>query len=694
MFDDFVHIKMRGAIMYNKKNIFVLLIFILLSVFITQPSNYMLDNFKENQVNEKTIYAPKYVKYKDEILSNQLIEEAKSKVQKVYNSDKTLYENVSKDLKDFTESLKEQNKFIRSEVAKSESDSKISKTFNSDSFTQAELKKVKNPFHFSLDELLAFYKLDAEEIDIMTDAYDNELKIAFDNTIDQNNLEAVRRSFSNSTNFYFLNKEIRSSMTKKLKERIVINLTFNEKETNIRIKDALSKVEPVYREIQKGELIVRQGELLTNVHIEKLKHLGLIKTKINFNDMLRMLPYNLFLFLVFHVYIFKFHGRHFKNIKQYTFLLSSVVFAILLTNVIKDSSLFLIPILTILMLFVVFWGRSLTLFASLILGMLINVGDYEYLLLVLFSGIFLSLFFKDRGNRIDLILSGILVGIGLAIIYSIFSVLFDSSITSNKLIYIAYIILSSFTSSLLTMGFIPLFETMLGLVTSLKLHELYNPNHPLLKRLIREAPGTYHHSLMVGNLAETAAEEIGADGLLLRVGAFFHDVGKLKNPEFFIENTTPSRNPHDNIEPIESAKIIKRHPIDGVEMCKKYNLPEPILQLVLSHHGDSVVRGFYNKEKKNNPNVKEEDYRYTTPTPKTKEEGILLLADTVEAYSRTITNKPKEEFEKLIKDIIYSKVNEGVLRDCDLSLKDIDTIVYTFINHLSTSNHERISYEK
>lgn len=679
--------------MYNKKNLFVLLVFILLSVFITQPSNYMLDSFKENQVNEKTIYAPKYVKYKDEILSNQLIEEAKNKVQKAYNSDKTIYENVSKDWKSFTDSLKDQNKYIRSEISKNESDSKKAKDFNQNVFVHSELKKIINPFNFSSDELEMLYQLDSEEIDIMADAYDNELKIAFDNTIDQNNLDSIRRNFANNTNFYFLNKEIRTMVTSKLKERIVINLTFNEKETNARIKEALSKVEPVYREIQKGELIVRQGEVLTNVHIEKLQHLGLIKTKINFNDMLRMIPYNLFLLLVFHVYVFKFHENRFKNVKQYIFLLSSFIFAILLTNVIKDSSFFLIPILTILMLVIVFWGRNLTLFSSLILGMLINTGDYEYLLLVIFSGIFLSIFFKDRGNRIDLILSGVFVGFGLAIVYTIFSSIFDSQITGEKLQYIAFIVISAFTSSLLTMGFIPLFETMLGLVTSLKLHELYNPNHPLLKRLIREAPGTYHHSLMVGNLAETAAEEIGADGLLLRVGAFFHDVGKLKNPEFFIENTTPSRNPHDNIEPLESAKIIKRHPIDGVEMCKKYNLPEPILRLVLSHHSDSLVKFFFNKAKKENPNVKEEDYRYTTPTPKTKEEGILLLADTIEAYSRTIANKPKEEFEQLIKDMIYSKVHDGSLRDCDLSLKDIDTIVYTFINHLVTSNHERISYK-
>jgi len=653
----------------------------------------MLDTFKIGQVSDKTIFAPRYVKYKDTIVSQQLVDEAKNEVQKVYDLDKTIKERVITDLRDFTSSVKEQNKYIRTELPKRQADSKTYPDFVEKDFVEKELKKTDNPFNFTVDELKIFYTLDDDTIDVISDAFENQLNNTLDNKIDEANVEQVRKNFVNNSNLFFINKKIRVLMTDKLSKRIVPNLTFNKAETDLRTKEAVSKVEPVFREVQKGETVIRMGEVVTASHLEKLKNLGLIKTEINYTDMIKTLPYSIFILFVLHIYLFKFHENRFQHVKQYVFLLSTIVFAILLTNVIKDSSFFLIPLLTILMLSVVFWGRQLTLFLSLILGMLINVGEYEYLLLALFSGIFLSLIFKDRGNRIDLILSGILVGIGIGAIYFIFSLLLKTDFSIEKTLFF---VSSAFVSSLLTMGFIPLFESMLGIVTSLKLHELHNPNHPLLKRLIREAPGTYHHSLMVGNLAETAADEIGANGLLLRVGAFFHDVGKLKNPEYFIENTTPSRNPHDNIEPIESARIIRRHPLDSVELCKKYNIPEPILKLIISHHGDSVLTHFYKQAVENDGQANVEDFRYETPTPKTKEEGILLLADSIEAYSRVLLSQSnsKEKFEEDIKKAVYSKIHDGTLRHCNLSLKDIDTIVFTFVNYLLNSNHERIAYKK
>ncbi|PGK51108.1 hypothetical protein CN918_25300 [Priestia megaterium] len=680
--------------MFKKMNLFILIIFVLLSVFITQPSNYMLDTFKEGQVSDKTVYAPRYVKYKDTILYKQLRDEAVAKVSKKYELNDGIYEKVDDNVKKFIDSMKEQNKYIHSELAKKKTSTIKNPLFNEEEFINNELNKVDNPFKFTTKQLKLFYGLSEAQLDVMSTVYRDELKTVYANQIGENDVEPAQQNFArriklSKTLLLGTPSTVIDLLTETLKQRIVTNLIYNKEATDEAIQEAIDSVDTYTREIQKGETVVRDGDIITPSHIEKLSNLGLIKTEVNYKDMFNVLPYNLCLFIILHLYLFKFHFYRFQKLKQYVFLLSSIVFSMLLTNVIKDSSFFLIPVLTVLMLFVVFWGRKMTLFISLILGMLINVGDYEYLLLVIFSGVFLSILFKERGNRIDLIVTGIILGGVLAAIYFIYSTVIDSNFSVEK---IFFIIASAFVSSLLTMGFIPLFESVLGLVTSLKLHELYNPNHPLLKRLIREAPGTYHHSLMVGNLAETAADEIGADGLLLRVGAFFHDTGKLRNPEFFIENTTPNRNPHDNIDPLESAKIIKRHPIDSVEMCKKYNVPEPILKLIISHHGDSLVKYFYNRAKEENSNVSEEDYRYSTPTPKTREEGILLLADTIEAYSRTIISKPKAEFEMLIKNMIYSKIQDGTLRNCDLSLKDIDVIVYTFTNYLLNSNHERISY--
>jgi len=249
----------------------------------------------------------------------------------------------------------------------------------------------------------------------------------------------------------------------------------------------------------------------------------------------------------------------------------------------------------------------------------------------------------------------------------------------------------------LTIGLLPFFESVFTLVTPLKLLEISNPNHPLLKKLLIEAPGTYHHSLMVGNLAEVATEDLGGNALLARAGAYFHDVGKLKRPDLFKENQF-SENPHDRMTPNLSAVVITAHTKDGIEIATKYKLPLVIKDIIKQHHGTTLVAYFYYKALKSNEGeeikqkIKQETYRYEGPKPQSKEAAIVMLADSVEAAVRSMTEKTESKIEVLIRKIIKDKLDDGQLDKCQLTLADLDTIANSFMRVLSGYFHAREQY--
>jgi hypothetical protein len=222
--------------------------------------------------------------------------------------------------------------------------------------------------------------------------------------------------------------------------------------------------------------------------------------------------------------------------------------------------------------------------------------------------------------------------------------------------------------------------------------ELSNPNHPLLKRLLREAPGTYHHSIIVANLAENAAQAVGANGLLARVGAYYHDVGKLNRPYYFRENQLTSENPHDKLNPTLSTNIITSHTKDGVKLAQKYRIPKVIQDFILQHHGTTPVIYFYHKAKNNNKDVRLDDFRYTGPKPQSPETAIVMLADTVEAAVRTLPDPTPGKIEGLIRKLIKERLEDGQLDECHLTLKDLDSIATAFKDVLCGIFHERVEY--
>lgn len=255
-------------------------------------------------------------------------------------------------------------------------------------------------------------------------------------------------------------------------------------------------------------------------------------------------------------------------------------------------------------------------------------------------------------------------------------------------------LLNGLVSMVVAIGLLPFFETTFNVITPFKLQELADPNHPLLKRLLIEAPGTWHHSLMVGNLAESGTRAIGGNALLSRVGAYFHDVGKLKRPNFFKENQMLNENPHERLTASLSTLIITSHPKDGDELAAKYRLPRPIRDIILQHHGQTLVAYFYHKavNQEKNGDVRMEAFRYEGPKPDTREAAVVLLADSVEAAVRSMQERTKGKTEGMVRKIIKDKLDDGQLDRCDLSFRDLGLIADSFMQVLGGIFHERPEY--
>jgi hypothetical protein len=257
------------------------------------------------------------------------------------------------------------------------------------------------------------------------------------------------------------------------------------------------------------------------------------------------------------------------------------------------------------------------------------------------------------------------------------------------------ILANGLLAGIITLGVLPFFEYLLQTVTNISLLELTDSNHPILQRMIMEAPGTYHHSLVVGNLADSACSAIGANGLLARIGAYYHDIGKLQKPEYFIENQDIKKNAHDELTPTMSKLIIMNHIKEGLELAKKYSLSPVLLDFIRQHHGNSLVYYFYRRAlegKEEDQEVAEEGFRYPGPKPNTKETAIVLLADSVEAATRSLKDPTPDKIKETVHKIINNKFIDGQLDECELTLKDIEEISSVFTKILSGMYHSRVNY--
>ena len=468
--------------------------------------------------------------------------------------------------------------------------------------------------------------------------------------------------------------------------------------------EILATVEPEKITVQKGELVVRKGEILTERQATILQQLGYSQSASPSVVVLGLAILIAMMMLVVRAFMMHFTPKIYRDEKQIVLMMLLTTATIFLYDMFLSLTLssiaeraaqvgYLIPVAMGTMLITILLDVRLGLVIDIILA--IFVGMYTensaFAVVALIGGLTGSLGVATLGQRSDISRTALSISavnacliIGLGMI---------QSQTPDVIIFgVIFGVFNGLISSIFTMGVLPYLENIFGITTSIKLLELANPSQPLLKKLMTEAPGTYHHCIMVGNLGEAAAEAIGANGLEVRLGAYYHDIGKLKRPYFFAENQFSGNNPHNNMTPQLSTLIITSHVKDGIEMAKEAKLPPIIIQMIAQHHGDSLVSFFYSKAKETDPQAKERDYRYEQPKPQTKEAAILMMADTVEAAVRSKKNATPGQIEGFIRTLIKGKLNDGQFDECELTFRDLELIAEAFARVINGIYHKRIEY--
>lgn len=505
---------------------------------------------------------------------------------------------------------------------------------------------------------------------------------------------------------------------------VVPNLTLNKQETASRRQAARDAVIPVAITIRKNQVIIAQGAVVQPFQMAVIKQIESIRADRSKDAMALSMALMLSVaILVFFSYLKRFTLNRIRiDFKDLTVMMLIAFGVVLLTKLylfvtdaafatklghLLPSSVFLYaapvaagPMLVGLLLTSgeVVW--LFTAFMSLCLGIMVEF-NFTFMLVSLVGGIAAARGVFNCKTRNDVYAAGVRTGIVNALMVAFIlgmTLLDQEGGLRDILVSIPAAFVGGIFSALMAMMFIPLLESVFNYTTDVKLLELSNLNHPLLKEMIVRAPGTYHHSMMVGSMVEAAAEEIGANPLLGKVMCYYHDIGKMEHANYFIENQKPGHNPHDHISPFMSKTLLIAHVKDGVEMGMAHKLGRPIIDGVLQHHGTTLISYFYNKaldlKKPDDPEISEQDFRYPGPKPQFREAALCMLADSIEAAARSLDEPTPARLQNIVKNIIQRKFSDGQLDECNLTLKDLSKVELSFTRILLGIYHQRIDYPR
>lgn len=451
--------------------------------------------------------------------------------------------------------------------------------------------------------------------------------------------------------------------------------------------------------IEAGTTIVREGSTITNEHLRRLELAGLLYNN-TFSDQLAVygvLGFTLIVVVAFFSYLRIFHAEVLNNYKKIILIISMFLLIFITSKVVSLMSIYMVPVPLFAMIISLSVSSAIGIVLSGFLAIVVTIwngASVNALTVMILGSVIAGVSVSRAHHRSNILMSGAYIATVNAM--SIFGL---SMLSGTEAVDSAVLALNGafggLIAAVLALGLLPIIETIFHVLTPMKLLELSNPNHPVLKRLLIEAPGTYHHSILVGNLAEAAAHDIEANSLLARVGAFYHDIGKLERPYYFKENQITAENPHDRLIPAVSASIIKRHSTYGVDLGGKHKLPQEIIEIIQQHHGTTSIKYFYHKacEDSDTPeNINPLDFAYDGPIPSTREAAIVMLADSVEAAVRSLQEPTHEHISDMVDKIINGKMAEGQLEASELTFKDLGTIKSAFMVVLKGIFHERIEY--
>ncbi|MDG1269979.1 MAG: HDIG domain-containing protein, partial [Ulvibacter sp.] len=492
-------------------------------------------------------------------------------------------------------------------------------------------------------------------------------------------------------------------LEKILKIVIKPNVSLNTKLTQAGIDDEVNAMNPNKGIIEKSGRIIAKGELVdTNAYqiLDSLKqeYQSQVWTKSNYLWLL--VGYGLLVMLVLLMlllFLKKYRPEIYKNNTKVTFIFFNVLLMVLLTTIVVKMDakyVYVVPLCILPLILKAFFDPRLGLFVHvltvLLLGFIVP-NSFEYLFLQIIAGIVTILTVSELYKRANLFISVAQITFIYIIGYFAFVLIQEGNIYEFEWVIFGYFVLCGL-ATLFAHPLIYFYEKLFGLVSDVSLLELSDTNSKLLKELSNKAPGTFHHSLNVANLAEAAAQEIGANSMLVRVGALYHDIGKMASPTFFIENQLSGINAHDELDPKESASIIINHVIDGIEIARKYNLPDRIIDFIRTHHGTSMVYYFYKKELETQVQANKEDFKYPGPIPFSKETAILMMADSVEAASKSLKEPTSTKIDVFVEKIIDAQMEQGQFLNADVTFKDIELIKKVLKKKLNNMFHLRVEY--
>ncbi|MCL6611355.1 MAG: HDIG domain-containing protein [Peptococcaceae bacterium] len=485
------------------------------------------------------------------------------------------------------------------------------------------------------------------------------------------------------------------------------NTFLDEEKTRLLKMAARESVPPEMVTIRKEEKILEPGDVVTAEHMQKLEALGLSRGGVPWRAIIGNAMLIALLMMVVLFYLYQQNREIYTN-AGLLYLLGIVVVVILavargilsieLTRSPEFGELlgYMVPMGAAGMLIAILIDSRLAVLVVSVTSLLLALmagGQVNFGVVGLVGGITGVYSVSKLSQREDLAKAGFYTSAANVAAILVMGIISNSSpaLVVGSAFFLG--ITNGILSSILTNGSLPYLENAFGITSSVRLLELSQPSNPLLKKLLTEAPGTYHHSILVGNLAEAAAEAVGGESLLVRVGAYYHDIGKIKRPYFFIENQLSNDNPHDKIAPTLSTLILTSHVRDGLELAKEHKLPQAIMKIIEQHHGSSLVTYFYHKARENGgDNINEDEFRYEGPKPQTKEAAIVMLADSVEAAVRSMQNRTHGRIEGLVRKIMKDKLLDGQLDECDLTFKDLEKIAQAFLKVLSGIFHSRVEY--
>ncbi len=649
----------------------------------SRPSSYQI---AAGNVASFDIQAPRNITYISDILTQQNNEQIKSSIQAVYlPTDPTIARHQIDRLRKALSYIT----LIRTDPYLNENN-------------KVDDLAALNDINLEKETVFSILNLSEEAWNAIQQESITVLEQSLQNTIRENQVDEIRRKVPALISYSFP-QESSEMITDLITPLIVPNSLFSEELTQNMINETLEETPPINQSYFSGEIIVRRGEVIDELTYEALQQFNLVNPKDQNQIYFSAVIFSLVITILSGAYFYRREFGHSKRLRE--LLVLSILFLIFVF-----SAKFLIPNRTILpFIFPLagftlaigsLFGFEVSMFLTFILTLTVSydMPNFGELLLFYMVPSLSGMLVLGQGRRISaFFLAGTVIGlVGSASIIAL-------RILGNQtdLIGIFTLVLASLFNGMASasMGLLIQFivSQFLGITTALQLLDIARPDHPLLQLILKKAPGTYQHSLQVANLAEQAAKEIGADQLLTRVGAIYHDAGKTINPNFFIENqVNGAANPHDVLDPYTSAATVIEHVNHGVELAKKYHLPQRIQNFMLEHHGTLMTRYFYVKAVESMDNdeskVSKADFRYPGPPPQSKETALLMLADGCEARARAEKPQSKEELITVIQKVISFCQKEGQLDDTDLTLRDLTTIANSFADTLINTYHPRIKY--